>query len=179
MSVVLNDVGPTEPRFAATLRWWGRQIDDIQDWSDPKERFVSITQGYGPGIQVRLKEFMPCETDRLAYRWFPNGNPMPAGFAHVEDPGAERLEMPPFAFASVDEVTVTFKHFIATHFMTYVDAFLDKSDPILVETFRIANQTAQEQSVCTLNTRPAEDLHVNTEQISTQLPVPMGLLQNG
>lgn len=151
-------IGPTSPRFCASLRWWGKTLQNITAWEPGYDRVIEISQGHGPSISVRVKKFIPEPDDQLAYRWLPNGVARPYGFANIEQPGSVQLAMPPYAIANIGEAASAFRKYIDSNVLTYLNLVLDTSEPISFRTFHMAYRYAQTHSVSNFLIRMRNDV---------------------
>lgn len=98
-------------------------------------------------MKVTVRRFVPEFDDKLAYKWLPSGIARPYRFASVEEPGAQKLEISPYAMVSIEETTLALREYIDMSVLMYLNDVIDKSEPVLAQTFNIVYQFAQKHSV--------------------------------
>lgn len=91
----------------------------------PDTRSVKLTQDMGSVLNVVVCKYRPHSEDKTGYEWSsPNG--------------AQKMEMPPYCIGSIDDATESMRKYAEQSKMLYLKNILDKSNQILLDTFRAA-----------------------------------------
>lgn len=125
--------GPTSD-FAWTRRWiLQTSIKEIDTWSSLVPKVIDVTQDLGVTLQLRCKEFIPLNGDRLDYTW-----------TDVYTGARKELWTPPYAIADVEHAHKTIDRYIENNLGRYLEGYMDSENPIAFESFRIAASMASE-----------------------------------
>ena len=102
------------------------EIVDIRNWASTEIKTISITQDVGAtSYDVKVREFIPLEGDALARKWKTDG---------VE----QSFVCAPYGIADMKEAGSTLSKFADQTLGTAISFYIDESDDLLRDTYRMA-----------------------------------------
>jgi hypothetical protein len=126
-------------------------IQNITEWASPEIKTIEVSPLVGRTYKVEVREFIPTEGDMLDEFWSDGG----VVKAH---------RMPPYALVNLDEAANARKQFVYNNFGSYIRAMVDKTEPLIWNTYVMAFKYSREAPVSCheFSTRSHEGSLTNT-----------------
>ncbi|KAI0380510.1 hypothetical protein F5Y04DRAFT_257539 [Hypomontagnella monticulosa] len=114
------------PRFTWTKRWTNMNICEIEAWTSPVIKTITLTQDIGDAsYTLKVREFFPLPGDSLIRTW-------------NSPDGIKSHPCAPYAIANMGETSKTFVDFVTTHTKTFLKHYIGQEDVLLRRTYRMA-----------------------------------------
>jgi len=109
-------------------RWQSMDIVDIPSsgWASDETRTIVLSPIHADApFQIRVREFIPVEGDLLEEQW-------------MTATGLQRISLPKYAVADMQEAAGDLKTFIEKNVWNFINASVQKLDPLFWETYYMA-----------------------------------------
>jgi len=107
-------------------------IQNITEWASPEIKTIEL---YRNTYKVEVREFIPIEGDLLDDFWFDGGV-------------VKARRMPAYALVNLDDAANVRKQFVYNNFSSLVKVMVDKTEPLIWNTYVMAFQYSREGPVC-------------------------------
>lgn len=126
------------PNFSWTQRWKSMEMVDITEWASSEVKIILITQDIaGLAFSVRVREFVPVDGDSLKRSWKTRGVENHYGCTN-------------YAIENMKAAGLQVKRLVETGLSTFIDFYVDRSDWLLYNTFRMALKASTDLEVSTV-----------------------------
>ncbi|KAL1872124.1 hypothetical protein Daus18300_004493 [Diaporthe australafricana] len=112
--------------FEWTRRWKDTTMaPDICQWDSPDVKIIRLTEGYGEGVQLRVRRFVKQNGDRLHRTWFENGE-------------EQRWYIEPYALVDLDGARAQYDGYLKSGLNGMLKALLGPKEKLLWKTYEHA-----------------------------------------
>ncbi|KUI56559.1 hypothetical protein VP1G_03871 [Cytospora mali] len=114
-----------------TCRWKdGTAGPDIGQWANPEVKIIRLTEGYGDGVELRVRRFVPQPGDKLERTW-------------VEDGKMQRRWIEPYALIDLEAAKASYETYLRSGLTKMCKALLGPTEKLLWRTYEFAILRAQ------------------------------------
>jgi len=110
-------------------------VVDLTGWASPVIKTIEISQGFGTGYKVEVREFIPEEGDLRYEVWSHNGV-------------RQYHKTPDWAIADMAKMSEIMKKSAVEDIGPYITHLINPSDALLWNTYWMAYKHSKEASVC-------------------------------
>lgn len=123
------------PQFQWTQRWKEMAFIEITKWASTEIKTISVMQDVGRlCYKLRVREFIPQPSDSLQRKWTSNG------ISHSYD-------CTNYAIENMQQAAQEHVNFVDQSIKQSVDYYIDKSDRLIHDTYKMALKYPMEQIV--------------------------------
>ncbi|ROW11141.1 hypothetical protein VMCG_01172 [Cytospora schulzeri] len=114
-----------------TRRWKdGTAGPDIGQWASLEVKIIRLTEGYGDGVELRVRRFVPQPGDKLERTWVENGK-------------MQRRWIEPYALIDLDGAKASYETYLRSGLTQMCKALLGPTQKLLWRTYEFAILRAQ------------------------------------
>jgi hypothetical protein len=123
------------PQFRWSRRWNSMKITEITNWASSDIKTIYITQDVGDlSYPLCVRQFIPQDGDSLERRW--------------KTRGMDRsYQCTSYAIKNMKEPSENLLVFIDDSIESFINHYIDKSDPLLYKTYLMALQCSDQLDV--------------------------------
>lgn len=120
-----------------TRRWKdGTAGPDIGQWASLEVKIIRLTEGYGDGVELRVRRFVPQPGDKLERTWVENGK-------------LQRRWIEPYALIDLDGAKASYETYLRSGLTQMCKALLGPTQKLLWRTYEFAILRAQRPDITT------------------------------